>query len=267
MGKPFNKEQGLSIEEQIIELRRQGLGYCKIARQLGISSDTVYKRAQKVSEKLQARIDAAKAELRERQIAISEYIIEESLSAWRDSREPAESTRIVEKEAVLQPKEAKEDRERQGHGGELRRNRRYPLSGIDFETEEAARQELGGDDGIAIFGDDGPPAGYYYNEETGEDTTEEEKAEIRARHLLEKSGVAGESPRLIIIERVTTETKTYRDGNPAFLSTALAASARISALAGLDAPKESALEISGDPEKPLIFEYQEIPTGEGEIQK
>jgi hypothetical protein len=256
----LNKEQRGKYQVRAVDMRLSGASYGKISREFDISRSTAHALVMDAMKDAKPLSEEERTVLREIEVGIVEEIRSRALESFEKSCQDAESTRTTVKEGILVPasKDIKSEREKQGHGGELQRNRR-DIWEESSDPERLAESELGGSEGIDVFGEDGPPPGYYYDPETEEDTTPEKQAEMRAAALAEKSGGAAQvgAEKLIILERVTAHTKTGQSGNPAFLARAIDASARIAALQGLDTTKEEKTE-NADGEI-LVFGLPIIP--------
>lgn len=74
-------------EAQAIELRRQGYSQRQIAERLGVTQPAVAQIFQRVDRRLLVKLEAAAKVLKVQQTHVLDYILEEALAAWRQSKD------------------------------------------------------------------------------------------------------------------------------------------------------------------------------------
>jgi DNA-binding CsgD family transcriptional regulator len=225
-------------EEAALALRVKGYTEARIARELGITQQSVHEALQRAMGKRKLLTDEEIIFRKHEQTMILEHKLEEAVDAWEKSKRDAETERIVEKS--LAKSNVKDEEEPQAHGGSLKRSRRVPLeAGSRADAKDRS------------FGDDMDPAnwdmvdlesvpGYFYNEKTGEETLPEERAGILATWLMEQMK-AGRDPEALqsILERTVTTTTTGQCGDPRYLELIRKLLADIRTIWGLDAPQKA----------------------------
>jgi hypothetical protein len=94
-----NQAQIVQREIDVWSRRCRGWTLARIAKDLGLSIEGVRKIANRVEERESRRLSRNVHRLKARQNGVHEYVLEESISGWEESKKPRQ--RVVEKDGVL----------------------------------------------------------------------------------------------------------------------------------------------------------------------